>query len=177
MHIKSDGERHFETSEYPTSKSQIFLSLAMTLISLFIFSMRNIENKTQSSTILVLAGFLVFLALGMPQITEFRKIGAMMLKAERYVFNHSSRNQYLLLLFFAVALIGPFLLSGFLSPSVWLGSVLGMIIGFSVSQLSMIFVVGRWEKRTGVELEGYRLWVYDDENRVRVIERGVMRKS
>jgi hypothetical protein len=81
-----------------------------------------------------------------------------------------------LLLFFAIALIGPFLLSAVLPPGAWFGSVLGLIIGFSLSQLSMIYVVDEWEKKNEIELEGYQVWVYDEQNRVKVIERGVMKK-
>ena len=60
-----------------------------------------------------------------------------------------------------------------LPTTIWISGVLGMIMGFSLSQLLFIYSVKSWEKKAGFKLEGYTIWVYDEENRVKVIERGV----
>jgi hypothetical protein len=65
------------------------------------------------------------------------------------------------------------MLSAFLPASYWFGLVLGVVAGFSSSQLGFILCVRRWEKSNSVRLERYRVMVDGDGGGRLVVERGV----
>ncbi len=181
MSPAADGERHIESGSYPASRNQTPLSVAVILISIIVFAMRfSSATYLQGLSSIVLACVLVFLFLGAPQILGFNKIREGVMENGVYVTGTGARGTgtrfFMLIAFFLLVTLGPFILSAVLSPPVWLGAVLGMIMGFSVAQLTIIYYVGDWEKKSGLKLESYQIWVYDAQNRVKVIERGVRKK-
>ncbi len=175
-----EAERHIESRDYPAPDSQIPVSILVLLSSVIVFVMRLEKGvMLQSLSVLTPVCLMVFLALGAPQIQRFKRIEERLIQdgaAKTGNLFGSGTRLILLVSFFVVTILGPFLLSSVLPTELWIGGVLGMIIGFSLSQLSFILYVKSWEKKNGFNVEGYTVWVYDEENRVRVTERGVRRR-
>jgi hypothetical protein len=172
-----DGGNHIARSRYPSSKIQAPISVAVILISGIVFVMK-LASSLHGFLSLLVVGSMVFLVLSVPQVNDFKNICESIKKNNFHVTCEESSllRSIFIIVFFLIMILGPFVLSAILSPYIWLGSILGITTGLSLSQLSIIYYVSRWEKRNGIKLEGYQVWVYDEHNRVKVIERGVRKK-
>jgi len=163
-----------EVAEYPAQPTQRLVSVVVLLTSLILF-VRALgpEPALQDAASFLVLASTAFIALSMPQYREFREVKQAVMAGEPYVKQaggEAPRTLSLALLLLA-ALLGPFVLSAYLQPGTWFSVVLGVISGFSASQLAFILYVGRWEKANGVKLEQYRVTRHGDWKIV--VERGV----
>lgn len=177
MMLLGVGDGHdqgiMEVAEYPAPPTQLILSGAVSLVSLILFvrALGTEPALQDAATFLVLAST-TFIALFMPQFREFRDVKQAVMAGEPYVKRAGEvRRAVPWALLLLAALLGPFVLSALLEPGTWFSVVLGMVSGFSASQLAFILYVGRWEKANDVKLEQYRVTRYGDSKLV--VERGV----
>jgi len=170
---------YVETSGFPGWRYQIPLSGAV-----FVFSSMTLallsgsEHAPEEVVPALVAVCLSFIIVGLPQFLEFRRISQEIVSSgiSRKSGDPTGRDQVrvglgVVVLFMMV--LGPLFLSFFVPPLIWFGSVLGMIIGLSSSQITFSLYVRRWEKAHGVKLSRFTVWLRDERNRKVVIEYGV----
>ena len=175
------SERFVEAKRYPSTDVQAPFSLAILVISMMVYFMKLDSNIMMMETLfLSSSAFIVFLIIGFPQVLIFRKIVKSFENGENnFVLKDgfSSLINTLSIFFLVLVIIGPFILSSFISPAEWFGSVLGIIIGFSLYQLLFPIYVKRWEKNKCLQLEYYEIWAYNVDNKKVVFESGVREKT
>jgi hypothetical protein len=178
---KFQSERFVEARRYPSTDVQTPLSSAILLIAIIVYAMKFDSRVAIMETFFLFASAsIVLLTLGLPQILRFNDIIKSLESKNNYLIEKKSFTIFsntLSILFLALLVIGPFLLSSIVSPAEWFGSVLGLIIGFSLYQLVYPVYVRRWEKNKGLQLEYYEIWAYNMDNKKVVIERGVREKT
>jgi len=172
-------ETHVETSGFPGWRYQIPLSGTMLVLSSVTFALLfDLEYALEEVLPTVVAACLSFIIVGLPQFLEFRKISKELtsLGISRKLRDPSKKELVkvgLGVVILTMIVLGPLFLSFFAPPSIWLGSVLGMMIGLSSSQIIFTLYIRRWEGVHGVKLSRFTIWLRDERNRKVVIEYGV----
>jgi len=166
-----------EVSDYPAHPVQVAVSGVLLLASMVILVRALSQGQAlQGFAIYLLSTGAFFLALFYPQYREFKEIKTAASEGRPYEKrgeSHGVGRVSLRALFLASVTLGPFILSAFLPAVTWFGLVLGMITGFSSSQLGFILHVRSWEKANSIRLERYRITVDSDGKGRFVVGRGV----
>lgn len=165
-----------EVADYPAHRIQGALSSAVLLVSLVILArVMSRGQAIQGAALYTLSAGAIFLTLFLPQYREFQDVKLAVGEGRPYVKRREGRGMRgvaLVAVLLASVTVGPFLLSAVLPSVAWFGLVLGLIAGFSLSQLGFMLHVWSWEKANSVSLEMYAVTVEGDGGR-RVVERGV----
>jgi hypothetical protein len=171
-------ETFLETRMFPGGKyqwvlSSAVLSLACSItLSLFNQSLMSMEGGVLFSSIII-----VFLAIGLPQLLDFRKMqGEILDKGIAVQLRHRRRVRLSSVISFGLV-FGPFMLLFIAPPIMWFGSVLGMIIGLAAAQLVFTLYIKGWERSHQIQLRRYTKWYYNEHNRRVILEYGVKREE
>jgi hypothetical protein len=168
-----------DTSRFPCWRFQIFLYAATFTLSLITFALFfEPEYAFEETTSALSIACLSVLVLGLPSFLEFRRISKGILNSGTLKNTGQRTRKELLIVglrvvFFSIAILGPFILAFITAPTVWMGAVLGMIAGMSGSQLAFALYTQRWEKINNIKLYRYTVWFRDERNRKIVTEYGV----
>ena len=166
-----------EVADYPAHPVQVAVSSVVLLASMVILTRALGQGQAlQAAALYLLSAGAVFLTLFYPQYREFEEVKLATSEGRSYVKrgeSHGVRRVGLGAFFLASVIVGPFILSAILPSVTWFSLVLGMITGFSSSQLGFILYVRNWEKANIVSLEKYRVTVDSDGKGRLVVERGV----
>ena len=166
-----------EVADYPAHPVQVAVSSVVLLASIVILIRALSQGQAlQGAALYLLSTGAIFLTLFYPQYREFEEVKPAASEGRSYVKreeSHGLRRVGLGALFLASVTVGPFILSAILPSVTWFGLVLGMITGFSSSQLGFILYVRNWEKANSVRLERYKVTVEGDGKGRLVVERGV----
>lgn len=78
---------------------------------------------------------------------------------------------------FVFLLVAPLVLTRFVDPPTWIALVTGVISGYAASNIFYAAYAIQWQRRTGIVLRRYRLWLIGpDEKRV-LVETGIRRSD
>lgn len=176
---KIPEETHTETGEFPAWRHQLLISTIVFGLSLVTFvALIDPEAAVGEVSAAFVTASLAFLAVGLPQFLEFRKMSGELLnsgvsaKSREHVRSEFIRAGFGSAFFLAIVL-GPFLLLFLAPPALWFSSVLGMILGLSASQTSFTLYIRRWEVAHRLKLKRFTVWHYNEKNRRVVLKYGV----
>ena len=167
-----------ETSGFPGSRHQLAISSIVLVVSCITFALFfDLKNAFEEGTSFLISVLITSFTIGLPQFLDFRKIREEILNSGLVVKRRKPKSSWLIRLeygaFFSGMVFGPFILLFFVTPAIWFGSILGMISGFSLSQLSYLLYIRLWEKTNRVKLKRFTVWLYDEQKRRAVLEYGV----
>ena len=173
-------ERSFtDLADYPGPRYQPYLSIVILLLAGSVFTyLINVESALVAGEASLVTSLLVFLVIGFPRFLEFKNISRELVKKGNSTKKRGVEGGD----FFRVALYGIFYLSMILAPftllffipiDIWLGSVMGLVIGFSASQLLFTLHIRLWERANSLRLKKFTIWTYDEDNKRLITEFGV----
>jgi hypothetical protein len=166
-----------EVSDYPAHPIQLAVSSIVLLASIVILVRTLSQGQVlHGAALYLISSAVTFTTLYRPQHREFREVKLAAIEGRSYVVRgerYGVKRTVLWALFLMSVTLGPFILSAFLPSYSWFGLVLGMISGFSSSQLGFILHVRGWENTNSIRLERYKVTVSDDGRDRLVVERGV----
>jgi len=76
---------------------------------------------------------------------------------------------------FVLLLVAPLILTRFLDASTWIALVTGCITGYAASNLLFAAYAIAWQRRTGITLRRYKVWLIRSEQRRVLVESGIRR--
>jgi len=171
----NEPEGAIEVVDYPAPPVQGLVSGAVAMVSVvLLYRVLSWGPAPQEAAAFLLLALATFVVLSLPLWREFGGVRGAVAEGKPYVERADGgwRSAAYWVVIFLAALIGPFLLSAYLQPGAWFGSVLGVTVGFSSSQSAFILRVRGWERARGVKLERYTVTRGGAGSRV-VVERGV----
>jgi hypothetical protein len=166
-----------EVADYPAHSVQVAVSSVVLLTSMVILARTLSQRQVlQGAALYLLSTGVIFILLFLPQYREFQEVKRATGEGKPYVIRGKRGGMRVIgleVVLLASAIVVPFILSASLSAATWFSLVLGLVAGFSSSQLGFILYVRNWEKANSVHLERYRVTVEGDGRGRLVVERGV----
>jgi hypothetical protein len=168
-------ESWMEKKTYPGTRMQPFISAGLMLLALTVFAMFASGDVVVQALFLVLFASLTFSVAIFPQYMEFRGMvgglerdGVAKAKVLKGV-----RRFIPLLSLLTVLVFAPILLFVAAPPGLFLGCLMGIIVGFSAFQLSFTLYVRTWGNSKGLRISRYNLVSKDERGKRVVLEYGL----
>jgi hypothetical protein len=164
-----------EKKPYPGSRVQPFLSTGLMIIALIIFVMFAIKDAVVQELFLFIFASLTFSVAIFPQYLEFKgMVGALEREGIAKAKQLKGVRRFIPLLSLLVVLIfAPVLLLFAAPPFLFLGCLMGIIVGFSAFQLVFTLYVRAWGISKGLRVSRYNLVSKDERGKRVVLEYGL----
>ncbi|HIH89107.1 TPA: hypothetical protein HA344_07870 [Candidatus Bathyarchaeota archaeon] len=163
-----------EKKPYPGSRLQPIFSVALLVLSLVIFTFFAAGNFVIQTLLLVVLASLTFSVAIFPQYIEFSGMaGALVREGTAKARAGKGVRRFAPLLSLLVVLIVAPILILVAAPDFLMGSLMGIIVGFSGFQLAFTLYVRGWERAHGLRLSRYSLISEDERGKRVVIEYGL----
>jgi len=159
-----------EKKPYPGSRIQPFVSAGLLMLSLAVFLMFSPGDVVVQALLFVVFASLTFSVAIFPQYTEFMSMADTLVRDGVAKARDVKGLRRLLPLFslLMVLLVAPILLLVVAPPELFLGSLMGIIAGFTGFQLVFALYVRGWERARGLRVSRYSL-VSEDERGYRLV--------
>jgi hypothetical protein len=164
-----------EKKPYPGSSLQPFVSAGLLVLSLVVFVMFSTGDVVVQALLLIVFASLTFSVTFIPQHLEFTAMADILMKdgIAKAIVTKGLRRFLPLFSLLVVLLVAPILILMAVPPKLFLGSLMGIIIGFTGFQLVFTLYLRGWEKAKGLKVSRYSLISEDERGKRLVIEYGL----
>jgi hypothetical protein len=164
-----------EKKPYPSSRLQSFISAGLLVLSLAAFVMFSSGDVVVQALLLVVFVSLTFSVAIFPKYMEFTGMaGALVTEGVAKARVTKDFRRFLSLFsLLMVLLVAPILILVTAPPALFLGSLMGIIVGFTSFQLVFTMYIRGWERAKGLRVSRYQLVSEDERGKRLVLEYGL----
>ena len=164
-----------EKKPYPGSRLQPFISAGLLLLSLAVLVFFSSGDVVIQALLLIVFASLAFSVAIFPQYMEFTGMAGALVKDGVAKGKVTKGFRRLLPLFslLVVLFVAPILILLAAPPELFLGSLMGIVVGFAGFQLVFTLYVRGWERARGLSVSRYSLVSEDERGKRLVLEYGL----